>query len=60
MSSDSMKDIILDISECWIVVDQRIKTRDEWVAGVNFIHEDSCEEAHSVNEYVTQIKFLNI
>ena len=49
-----MKNIVLDTSDSQIVLDQRIKTRDGWVARVHFIHEDFCEEAHAVNENVTQ------
>ena len=48
MSSDSMKNIVLDTSDGWIVIDWRITARDEWVAEVDFIHEDFCEKANAV------------
>ena len=57
MASDSMKIIVLDSSDGLIVQDQRIKTRDGWVAGVDFVQEDLCEKAHAVNENEIQMKF---
>ena len=38
MSNDGMKNIALDTSDGWIVPDQRIKTIDGWVDGVNFLY----------------------
>ena len=35
MSSNKTKNIELDISDGWMVLNGRIKTRDGWVAGVN-------------------------
>ena len=35
MSSDSMKNIVCNTTVGWIVMDQRIKTRGGWVAGVD-------------------------
>ena len=57
MSSDGMKNVVLDTSDSQILLDQRIKTRDGWVAEVNFICKDICEKAHSVNDNVTGMKF---
>ena len=57
MSSDSMTNMVLDISDGWIVLDQRIKTRDRWIPGVDFIHQDSCKESHALNEDISMIKF---
>ena len=57
MSSDNMKNIVLDTSDDWIVLDQRIKTKDGWVAGVGFIHEVFCEKAHVINENGAPMKF---
>ena len=57
MSSYSMKDIGLDTSEGQIILDQRIKIRDGWATGVNFIHEDSCEWDHAMNENVSLMTF---
>ena len=57
MSNDRMKNIVLDTSDGQIVLDQRIETRLGWVAGVNFIYEDSNKKAHAVNENVYPMKF---
>ena len=48
MSSDNMKNIVLDTSDDWIVLDQRIKTKDGWVAGVGFINELNMELGHTL------------
>ena len=50
MSSNSMKNVVLDMRDGLIELDQRLKTRDGWVAKVDFIHENSCEKAHTANE----------
>ena len=50
MSSDSMKNFLLDTNDSKIVLDERIKIRGGWVAQVNFICENICKNANTINE----------